>query len=179
MMPRLKSILLLGTLLIGYGGSFAQPAKQSDTFTQLPPELSAVDWTRTPDDVLAGPKKDEPLVWVGQVTEVLAYQKGSKIEINWLCKHLKFVDAGPTAIAKRPIKVTNGAGLFGVSLVVEDMSMEQAMKFKAEHTRIPHYLLAGGTFSSVLDRQGSKIPFLQTSRMAMGPKLVEFTSSER
>jgi hypothetical protein len=165
--------------VISSGGSSAQPTKQSDNFTQLPPELSAADWNRTPEDVLASPKKDEPLVWVGQVTEVSVYQNGSKIEINWLCKHLKFVDAGPAAISSRPIKVKGGAGLFSVSLVAENMSIEQAMKFKAEHTRIPHYLLAGGIFSSVIDWHGAKIPFLQTSRMAIGPKLAEFASSEK
>ena len=150
------------------------PVRGAESFTQLPQELNAVDWTRNPEDVLADPKEGEPLVWVGQVTEVLVYRKGSKIEIDWLCKHLKFVEAGPLAISTRPIKVKEGAGLFGVSLVVEDMSMEQAKKFQAEHTENPHYLLAGGTLVGVNDWKASRIPFLKTSLMSLGPRLVEF-----
>ena len=151
-----------------------QSARGAENFTQLPKELSAVDWTRSPEDVLADPKEGEPLVWVGLVTEVLVYRRGSKIEIDWLCKHLKFVKAGPLAILTRPIKVKEGAGLFGVSLVSEDMSMEQAKKFQAEHTQTPHYLLAGGTLAGVNDWKGSKIPFLHTSLMNLSSKLVEF-----
>jgi hypothetical protein len=169
-----RKVISIGLLmLIVAGCTSAQPPKASEGFTQLPPELSAVKWTRNPHDVLDNPTKGEPLVWVGLVKEVLVYQQGTKIEIDWLCVHLRFADPGPEAISKRPIKVRQGRGLFGVSLVTENMSLEDARKFQAEHTRTPHYLLAGGTFEAVQDWKDSKVPFLTTLRMGLGPKLAE------
>jgi hypothetical protein len=151
-----------------------QATKGTDSFTQLPQELSTVDWTRTPEDVLNSPKKNEPLVWVGQVQEVLLSQNGSKVEILWLCKHLRFAEPGPAAISKRPIKVKTGDRLFAVSLVAENMSMEEARKFQREHTGSAHYLLAGGTFPSFVESHGAKVPLLNTLRMGLGPKLADF-----
>ena len=149
-------------------------AKSTDNFTQLPQELSAVDWTRTPEDVLKSPIKGEPLVWVGQVREVSLSQKESKIEILWLCKHLRFVEPGPAAIAKRPIKVKEGSGSFAVSLVAYTMPIEKARELQKEQTRFPHYLLAGGTFHSFIESHGTKVVLLYPYRMGIGPKLAEF-----
>ena len=147
----------------------------SRNFTQLPAELAAVDWTHGPLDILADGREDEPLVWVGLVKEVLVYQNASKIEIDWLCQHLRFVEAGPAAISKRPIAVREGKGVFGVSLVVQDMSLDDAKKFQVDHTHTPHYLLVGGTFAAVQNWKGEKIPFVKALRMALGPKLVAFS----
>lgn len=169
-----KKVISIGLLVLLVAScTSGQPPKTSENFTRLPPELSTVEWTRNPEDVAANPRKSEPLVWVGLVKEVLIYQQGTKIEIDWLCQHLRFAEPGPEAISKRPIKVRKGTGLFGVSLVLENMSVEDARKFQAEHTRTPHYLLAGGTFETVKDWKGSKIPFLNTLRMGLGPKLAE------
>jgi hypothetical protein len=133
-----------------------------------------VDWTRTPEDVLNSLNKDEPLVWVGLVEEVLVSQKGSQVEILWICKHLRFAEPGLAAISRRPIKVKEGAGSFAVSLVVDGMSLEEARQFQREHTTSPHYLVAGGTFQSFVENHGQKVPFLKTIRMGLGPKLAAF-----
>lgn len=167
---RLLSLLILClTICVSVG-----TGKSADSFTQLPPELSAVVWTRTPQDILRSPQVGESLVWVGQVEEVLISQNGSKVELLWVCKHLRFANPGPAAISQRPIKVETGDGTFAVSVVAENMSVEQARKFKREHTASPHYLLAGGTFQSFVEHRGIKIPFLHTLRMGLGPQLATF-----
>ena len=153
-----------------------QNLKDREGFTQLPQELRGVDWTRTPEDVLDSPKEGEPLVWVGQIEEVEVKQQDTKVEIGWICRHLEFADPGPAAISKRPIRVKKGAGYFALSLTIADMSIARAREFQREHTQSPHYLLAGGTFCSMIDRHGRKIPFLITQRISFGPELVEFVT---
>jgi hypothetical protein len=108
------------------------------------------------------------------VEDVLIWENGSKVEILWLCKHLRFANSGPAAISKRPIKVKTGDGSFAVSLVAENMSVEEARKFQREHTGSPRYLLAGGTFQSFVESHGMKVPLLDTLRMGLGPNLAEF-----
>jgi hypothetical protein len=169
---KIIALVLFLIFLISYTST--QRANESRDFTQLPSELSAVDWTRTPEDIVTNPKKSEPLVWIGLVKEVLVYQKEAKVEIDWVCQHLTFVDPSPAAISKRPIRVRKGSGVFGVSLVMENMSLDEAKKFQTQHTLTPHYLLAGGTFGGMKDWKGSKVPFINTSGMAVGPKLAQF-----
>ena len=147
------------------------PAKKSSDFRAVPPELVGVDWKRTPNDVLRSPVKDEPLIWLGVVREVFVSHKDAKIEIEWNCEHLAFAEPGPEAISSRPIKVREGRGYFALSLVLGDMTTEQAMKFKREHTESPHYMLVGGTFAGFVERNGRQVPFLYTLRFGLGPNL--------
>jgi hypothetical protein len=147
------------------------PTKESSGFHVVPPELAGVDWKRTPNDVLRSPAKDEPLIWLGVVRDVFVSHKDSEIEIEWNCEHLAFVEPGPTAISTRPIQARAGDGYFALSLIIRDMTTEQAMKFKREHTESPHYMLVGGTFAGYVERNGRQIPFLYTLRFGLGPKL--------
>jgi hypothetical protein len=54
---------------------------------------------------------------------------------------------------------------------MHDMTMEQAMKFKREHTESAHLMLAGGTFVGFVERNGRQVPFLYTLRFGLGPNL--------
>jgi len=64
-----------------------------------------------------------------------------------------------------------GHGHFALSLIVDDMTTEQAMKFKREHTKSPHYMLVGGTFAGFVERNDRQVPFLYTIRFGLGPNL--------
>lgn len=168
--------IILASFLLLFLGSCASTQVEnngSPDFTQVPDELAAVDWSRSPRDTLVNPKEDEPVVWVGVVKEVLVYKNAANVEIDWLCQYLRFVQSGPAAISKRPIAVRKGTGLFGVSLVVENMSLDEAKKFQIDHTHIPHYVLVGGRLAAVQDWKGDKIPFVKALRMSLGPKLVD------
>jgi hypothetical protein len=120
---------------------------------------------------LHSPINDEPLIWLGIIKDVFVSPKGDKMEIEWLCEHLAFAEPGPEAISFRPIKAHEGRGGFSMSLIVEDMTMDQAIKFKKEHTESPHYMLVGGTFAGFVERNGRQVPFLNTLRFGLGPKL--------
>jgi len=146
-----------------------------NSFRSVPAELAGVDWKRTPNDVLNRPIKDEPLIWIGIVRNVFVSHKEGKIEIEWLCEHLRFSEPGPEAVSIRPIKARPGLGFFALSLVVSDMTTEQAMKFKNEHTASPHYMLVGGTFAGFVERGGRRVPFLYTLRFGLGPNLAMMT----
>ncbi|GEM_PF-4024436 len=171
----MKAALALLLLLGLVGCASTRVENRSRNFTQLPPELTAVNWKQSPRDILANASVGEPLVWVGLVKEVLVYRNAGSIEIDWVCQHLRFIDAGPAAITKRPITVREGTGVFGVSLVVEDMPIDEAKKFQVDHTHVPHYLLVGGTLAAVRDWKGEKIPFVKALRMALGPQLVSLS----
>jgi hypothetical protein len=106
------------------------PPKENSGFHGVPSELTGVDWKRTPNDVLRSPVKDEPLIWLGVVKGVSVNHKEGKIEIEWYCEHLSFAEPGPAAISIRPVKARDGDGYFALSLILEDMTIEQAMKFK-------------------------------------------------
>lgn len=147
--------------------------KDNESFRKVPLELAGVDWERTPDDVLANAEKDEPLIWLGMVKDVSVNGKDGKIEIEWVCEHLEFVESGPEAISVRPIKARHGHGYFALSLILDDMTMDQAMKFKREHTESPHYMLVGGTFLGFVDRGGRQVPFLYALRFVLGPNLAK------
>ena len=165
------SLLLILFLFVGCASAPNMPAKESSGFRVVPPELAGVDWKRTPDEVLRSSVKDEPLIWLGVVRDVAVTRKDGKIEIEWYCEHLAFTEPGPGAILTRPIKAREGHGYFALSLIVGDMTTEQAMKFKREHTESPHYMLVGGTFSGVVERSGRQVPFLYTLRFGLGPNL--------
>jgi hypothetical protein len=47
--------------------------------------------------------------------------------------------------------------------------MEQALNFKKEHTSTPHYILVGGKFDGLVERQGMRVPFLYP--FGLGPDL--------
>jgi hypothetical protein len=165
------SLLLVLLFLVGCASVPSMPAKESSDFRAVPPELVDVDWKRTPNDVLRRPVKDEPLIWLGVVREVFVSHKDGKVEIEWFCEHLSFVEAGPAAISGRPIKARKGEGHFALSLILNDMSIEQALKFKTEHTASPHYILVGGNFAGVVEREGIRVPFLYALRFGLGPNL--------
>jgi len=165
------SLLLIFMLLPGCASVPRTPAKQSSDFREVPPELAGVDWKRTPDDVLRSPTTGEPLIWLGLVRDVFVSHKDGEIEIEWNCEHLAFVEPGPTAISTRPIKGREGHGYFALSLIIRDMTTEQAMKFKREHTESPHYMLVGGTFAGFVERNGRRVPFLYSLRFGLGPNL--------
>jgi hypothetical protein len=160
--------LLIFLVLAGCVSAPKMPPKESCGFRAVPPELTGVDWQRTPDDVLHSPAKDEPLIWLGLVKGVSVNHKDGKFEIEWYCEHLAFAEPGPAAISIRPIKAREGHGYFALSLILEDMTAEQAMKFKREHTESPHYMLVGGTFAGIVERNGRQIPFLYTLHLAWG-----------
>ncbi len=165
------AVLFWGILMTACMTVPATTGGKEKGFLSVPPELAGVDWKRTPEAVLSNPVKDEPLIWLGIVRKVDVTQRDKKIEIAWYCEHLSFVEAGPPAIGKRPIKAKEGKGFFALSLILDDMSIEQALKFKKEHTASPHYALVGGKFDAVIEREGRPIPFLYTLRFGMGPNL--------
>jgi hypothetical protein len=137
-MKKRSSILLLILLLFaGCASAPKMPVRESIGFRAVPPELAGVDWNRTPDDVQRSPVKDEPLIWLGIIRDMSVTDKDGKIEIEWYCEHLLFVEPGLTAISSRPIKAQPGQGYFALSLVIGDMTTEQAVKFKREHTGSP------------------------------------------
>ena len=152
--------------------------KEEKGFHSVPSELTGLDWKRTPFAVLNSPVKNESLIWVGLVKSVYVSQKDGKTEIEWLCEHLSFVKPGPSAISVRPIEVRKGEGRFALSLVLEGMAIERALKFKEEHTSSPHYILVGGKFDGVVEREGRQVPFLYTLRFGMGPKLAVMKEKE-
>ena len=122
---------------------------------------------------MSNPIKDEPLIWVGLIKEVTVTNRGNEIEIEWLCEHLAFNEPGPAAIAVRPIKVHKGSGFFALSIVSKEMPLERALEFKKQHTSSPHFVLAGGTLYSIIERKGHKVPFIYTLRFGMGPELAK------
>ncbi|MBN1380677.1 MAG: hypothetical protein JXA41_03270 [Deltaproteobacteria bacterium] len=144
-----------------------------NSFRDVPPELEGVNWIKSPNDVISNPIKDEPLIWVGLIKDVTVSNKGNEIEIEWLCEHLAFTEPGPAAITVRPIKVHKGSGHFALSIVSNEMPMERALKFKQQHTSSPHYVVAGGTFYSIIERNNRKVPFLYTLLFGMGPDVAK------
>ena len=145
--------------------------RKSSDFRTVPSELIGVDWNRTPRDVLTNPIRNEPLIWVGVVRDVVVQEKDGEIEIEWLCEHLMFYEPGPSAISVRPIKTRKGEDLFVLSLIIKDMSIDRAKKFQRDHTAKPHYMLAGGKLAGFVERQGRRVPFLYTYRFGLGPDL--------
>ena len=150
-----------------------QNIKGNNSFREVPPELQGVNWAKSPNDVMGNPIKDEPLIWVGLIKDVTVSNKGNEVEIEWLCEHLAFTEPGPAAISVRPIKVHRGSGYFALSIVSGEMPLEQALKFKQQHTSSPHYVLACGTLYSIIERKGQKVPFIYTLRFGMGPDLAK------
>ncbi len=163
--------VLVFMLLVLAISVFAAAEKEDKGFHSVPPELAGLDWKRTPVAVLNNPVKDEPLIWLGLVKNVFVSQKDGKTEIEWFCEHLSILKAGPTAILVRPIKARKGEGYFSLSIVLDGRTNERALKFKEEHTSSPHYILAGGKFDGVVEREGKQVPFLYTLRFGMGPNL--------
>ena len=171
-MKKLSFALLIVLLpLVACAPIQTKQDRSRNSFRSVPAELTGVDWKRTPNDVLNRPIKDEPLIWVGIVRDVFVSHKEGKIEIEWLCEHLSFAEPRPEAISIRPIKARPGLGYFALSLIVSDMTTEQAMKFKNEHTASLHYMLVGGTFAGFVERDGKRVPFLYTLRFGLGPNL--------
>jgi len=164
-------LLMVLLLLVACAPIQTKQDRSRNSFTSVPAELTGVDWKRTPNDVLKKPIKDEPLIWAGIVRDVFVSHKEGKIEIEWLCEHLSFAEPGPEAISTRPIKARPGLGYFALSLIVSDMTTDQVMKFKNEHTASPHYMLVGGTFAGFVERDGRRVPFLYTLRFGLGPNL--------
>lgn len=148
-------------------------SKESRSLRQVSPEVVGTNWNRAPEDVLASPLKDEPLIWIGAVKNAFVKKLNDKIEIEWLCEHLAFSEPGPDAISVRPIKVRKGRGHFALSIISSDMPMEQAMKFKKEHTDSPHYILVEDKFAGFEEIEGMKVPSLYVYRFGMGPDLAE------
>lgn len=171
-MKKFCSYLLSLLILTACAAVPNQSAEENSSFRKVPTELTGVNWKRTPNDVLRSPEKDEPLIWLGVVKDVFVSQKDGKIEIKWFCNHLVFAEPGPEAIIIRPIKARQGQGYFSLSLVIGDMTMDQAMRFKKEHIDSPHYMLAGGRFAGFVKMNEKQIPFLQTLRFGLGPDLV-------
>lgn len=165
--------IIVTLLLIASCGTIANQTRKagSNSFRDVPPELESVNWIKSPNDVMSHPIKDEPLIWVGLIKEVTVSNKGNEIE--WLFEHLAFTEPGPAAIATRPIKVNKGYGCFALSIVSKEMPLERALEFKQQHTASPHYVLAGGTFYSIIEKKGRKVPFLYTLGFGMGPDLAK------
>lgn len=168
-----KIIILLSLFLFLSACSVMQKKLNEDdgSFRTVPIELTDFDWKRMPVDVVANPRPDEPLIWLGVVKDVMIIPKDGKIEIKWFCQHLSFADHSPHAISTRPIKARPGKGYFIVSLIIEQMTMEEAMNFKHEHTATPHYMLAGGKLDAIVEREGIQVPFLHTLKFGLGPNL--------
>ena len=173
MMRKIFYTILILLLVTSCANAPSQNGKGSHSFRDVPPEWGKINWGKTPNDVIRDPIKDEHLIWVGLVRNVSVTNKGDKIEIEWFCEHLAFTELGPAAISTRPIKTHKGQGYFVFSIIVSEMSMAQAMKFKKEHTSSPHYVLAGGTLDSLVEREGKKIPFLYVLRSGWGPDLAK------
>ena len=173
MIKRIYFISLATLLICACVPQYQIKDNNGNSFRTVPEDLAGVDWSRTPTDVLNNPQKDEPLVWLGVVRSVYIKQnqKENKIEIEWLCEHLNFAEPGPTAISVRPIKARSGQGYFTLSVIVENMSIEQARQFRSEHTASPHYMLAGGKFAGIVEREGRRVPFLYMYRFGLGPDL--------
>ncbi len=171
-MKTLSYIALLSFLLLA--ACVTTPRKmgtEERSFLTVPPELAGADWKRTPTAVLDSPVKNEPLIWLGMVRDVHVGQKGGRAEVEWLCEHLSFAQPGPAAISVRPIRAHKGEGYFVVSLIIDDVTAEQGVKFKAMHTASPHYILVGGKYSDVVEREGKQLPFLYALRLSLGPNL--------
>ena len=166
-------MLVILPLLSACASSPQRLRTQERGFRAVPSELAGVNWLRTPVDVLNSPLKDESIIWVGIIKDVLIKNEDS-IEIEWLCEHLSFADPGPDAIKRRPVTVHKGQGLFAVSLILPEMTMEDANRFKSEHTATPHYMLVGGRFLGFIQREGKQVPFLYVLRFGIGPRLAVF-----
>jgi hypothetical protein len=141
----------------------------------VPSELSGLDWKRTPMSVLSNPIMEEPLMWLGLVKNVSVTEEDNKTKIEWFCEHLSFVETGPAAISGRPIKARKGEGDFAISLIMTDMTKEQALKFKSEQTSTAHYILVAGKFDGFVEREGRRIPFLYSLRFDLGRNLAVMT----
>lgn len=170
---RRYTILLLLLLIMACVPTQQKRDMKSNSFRSVPAELSGVNWRITPIDVLKNPKEEEPLIWLGIVKNVYIkeYPKENKIELEWLCEHLNFAEPGPDAISVRPIKARTGEGFFSLSVISENMTIEQARNFQTEHTATQHFMLAGGKLSGFVDRDGKRVPFLYTYRFGLGPDL--------
>lgn len=143
-------------------------------FRELPPVLEGVDWKKTPAYVVKFPKFGESHVWVGRIEDVRLIQQPGKVEIDFFCKHLSFVQLTADSIAVRPILVKNESdGHFLISLIIET-DMQEAEKIRESHMREPTYLLAGGSLDSIVELKGEKVPFLHAHRMETGKNLVKF-----
>ncbi|MDY6951076.1 MAG: hypothetical protein SWE60_06170 [Thermodesulfobacteriota bacterium] len=143
----------------------------SKGFRTVPPPLIEADWERTPTDVLSNPVEDEPLIWAGIVAHVYVRARDGRVEVEWLCKHLRFCKPGPRAISVRPVEVKEGEGYFSLALRLKSISLKQAERFQKEHVLTPHYMLAGGTLKEIVEREGRKVPLLQVLRFGLGRDL--------
>lgn len=174
MMKKLFYIVIFSLFFISAcSTSHKQTTEESRSIRQVSPEVVDADWNRTPKDVLENPIQDEPIIWVGIVKNVFVKEQNGKIEIEWVCEHLAFYEPGPAAISVRPIKVCKGQGYFVLSLIIGDMTMEQAMKFKKEHTATKHYILVEGKFTGFEEIDGMKVPFLFTYHFGVGSDLAK------
>lgn len=163
--------LLVVLLFVGCAMPPGTSERNDGGFRTLPPDLPSPNWTSTPVSVLKSPVKNEPLVWLGLVKNVYVSEKRGKVEIEWLCEHLVFLEPGPAAISVRPIRARKGQGYFAVSLIADGMPVERAMQFKANHTGLRHYLLVGGKFAGLVDRDGRRVPVLSTLRLDIAANL--------
>jgi len=171
--PQKRLFALLSSLLFVVACGTVQKTEGDNrkSFRTVPPALIKVDWHRTPTDVLSNPVQDEPLIWAGIVEHVYVRPRDGKIEVEWFCKHFRFCRPGPKAISVRPIEVKEGEGYFTLALTLKDISLKQAERFQKEHTLTPHYMLAGGIFLGIAQREGRKVPLLRVLRFGLGRDL--------
>jgi len=170
--PRSLAVVLLAWLL---SACAHVPSGSARSPTQPRPELNASDWNRTPEKVIAKPKPGERLVWAGSVEHFSYRRVGDEIESEFVFRHLAFRGPGAAAVLSRPVPVErDGDGYFVVRY------RDRASDSKAEHVshdlevHHPQFVLAGGTFDSVIQLDGRKMVLLSDPFFETGPEMVAF-----
>ncbi len=163
-------VVSLLVLLAGAGGTALD---FGPTLIEVPAELGVINWNLTPAAVLAEGKTGQSVVWLGTIEKVTAKPRGEETEVEWLCRHLRFAEPGPAAIARRPIPVTRDAnGLFVVDLIIKAPT-EAAETIQEHFAGAGQYLLVAGRVEDVVTRDGSSAVVLHAARMLQANELIE------
>ena len=143
---------------------------------KLPQELTASDWSRTPEKVIASPIPDERLVWAGTVDRFSYRPLGDEIEFQFIFHHLAFRGPGPRAVMSRPVPVERAGDGYFVVRYTNPASLqwkaEQVSHDLEEHH--PQFVLAGGKFDSVTEVDGRKMVLLKEIWLETGTEIVAF-----
>jgi hypothetical protein len=142
---------------------------------KLPRELTASDWSRTPEKVIASPIPDERLVWAGTVDHFSYRPLGDQIESQFVFHHLAFRGPGPRAVMSRPVPVErDGDGYFVVRYTnpAAQSDAEQVRRDLEMHH--PQFALAGGKFDSVIEVDGQRMVLLKEVWVETGTEIAAF-----
>jgi hypothetical protein len=150
------------------------PAR-SPASARPPPELNASDWSRTPEKVIAKPRSSERLVWAGSVERFNYRKMGDQIESEFIFRHLAFRGPGSAAVMSRPVPVERGGEGYFVVRYRDPASQSKAEQVRADlEVHHPQFVLAGGSFDSVIELDGRKMVLLTDPWFETGPEMVSF-----